>query len=331
MPLALWRYGAEGERDQLSGGQDLNSDLLESLQTLSAGPKVTFDHKRRFFWPTRGEKCLHPPKAREGDSVALVSADGFSLQAMEATRRAESSLSQRLRPPDAGNPAGKEAGHGGDLFPKGQPEAHPPPYFDDALPSLLERFQSHTDFSWLTPKPPRRPRLERTSSLDELIWRRRRLFRMSQESLADPSLMGLSRGSLQGGSAGGQGTEPCVPRLRHREPPAAGLCQTSEAAYAGPSRLSLSPLPGVLHGQAPPPLELDGSFPSLRTANRIDPDYVDYRFSSQSAFPRAGSSWSDTQLHSRGMVYGGGAPSSSSMKSSFSLLTPIRVRDVRNR
>ncbi|XP_063172507.1 LOW QUALITY PROTEIN: phosphatidylinositol polyphosphate 5-phosphatase type IV-like [Candoia aspera] len=87
--------------------------------------------------------------------------------------------------------------------------------------------------------------------------------------------------------------------------------------------------PKVLATQPPPPLELEGSFPSLRTTNRIDPDCADYKFGSRSVFPRAGSSWSDTQLQSRGMACEHCL--AASVKSTFSLLAPIRVRDVRNR
>ncbi|KAJ7308441.1 hypothetical protein JRQ81_008990 [Phrynocephalus forsythii] len=109
------------------------------------------------------------------------------------------------------------------------------------------------------------------------------------------------------------------------------------ASYASPRTLlagRTSPSgKGLLRpGVAQPPSSSapDGSCPSLLAANRIDPDWADYQLSSsQRSFRRAGSSWSDTQLHGREVVWGH-CPTAS-MKSSFSLLTPIRARDVRNR
>ncbi|XP_067327916.1 phosphatidylinositol polyphosphate 5-phosphatase type IV [Anolis sagrei] len=179
--------------------------------------------------------------------------------------------------------AGKEAGDRPDLLSKHS-------FINRQLNFLPEEPQTCTDLNSFVQKP----RLERTSSLDELIWRRRRLFRMSQDSLRDPPKMGSLNGSLEDS----QGRFPTT--------------------------------------QPPPPLELEGSFSALRTTNRIDPDCGDYhRLCSGVSFPRASSSWSDSQLHSRGgMVcddYGASSSSAGSMKSSFSLLTPIRVRDVRNR
>ncbi|XP_078238839.1 phosphatidylinositol polyphosphate 5-phosphatase type IV isoform X2 [Pogona vitticeps] len=244
---------------------------------------------------------------------------------MEETLKAE--RRQRLLRQEAGFPTGNEAGPRDDLFSRGQQETEPP-CSNGSLPFPLERTESYTPLSSFTPEPPRKPRLERTSSLDELVWRRRRFFRMSRNEISvDPSRMG----TLPGGGPGRQGSDPG----HHGQEPLGDAYRASEASdYADRSRLSLSPspgrLPGVVPTQPPPPLELDGCFPSLRAANRIDPDCADYRFSSQSSFPRAGSSWSDTQLHSRGMVCGGGCHTAS-MKSSFSLLTPIRARDVRNR
>ncbi|XP_048368768.1 phosphatidylinositol polyphosphate 5-phosphatase type IV isoform X2 [Sphaerodactylus townsendi] len=88
-------------------------------------------------------------------------------------------------------------------------------------------------------------------------------------------------------------------------------------------------MPQVTPTLPPPSVELDGSFPALRTANRIDLDCADYRPFSSHLCKRAGSSWSDTKLHSRGMVCHN--CSTASMKSTFSFLTPLRVRDVRSR
>uniref|UniRef100_A0ACB8F1A8 Uncharacterized protein n=1 Tax=Sphaerodactylus townsendi TaxID=933632 RepID=A0ACB8F1A8_9SAUR len=148
-----------------------------------------------------------------------------------------------------------------------------------------------------TPKPPRKPRLERTSSLDELVWQRRRLFRMSQDSLTDVAEMGSSTRSLQESPPGGLRQASCS--SQNQETLLHSLCIASET----PSE--------------------------PRTANRIDLDCADYRPFSSHLCKRAGSSWSDTKLHSRGMVCHN--CSTASMKSTFSFLTPLRVRDVRSR
>ncbi|XP_053230774.1 phosphatidylinositol polyphosphate 5-phosphatase type IV isoform X1 [Podarcis raffonei] len=246
---------------------------------------------------------------------------------MEHTPNPEDKVPQNIPLKEAARAARQEAGDNVDFLSKHQQEIQAS-FFNNALESHLEGFQAHTELRSFTPKPPRKPpRLERTSSLDELIWRRRRLFRMSRDSLVDPSEMGSSNGSLQGENPLGQMAASTSNSHCDQE----SLCGLQQASEAPPTRH------GNLHGKLsrvmpthpPPPLELDGSFPSLRTTNRIDPDWADYRLCSQSAFPRAGSSWSDTRLHSRGMVCDN--CSTTSMKSTFSLLTPIRVRDVRNR
>ncbi|XP_044309101.1 phosphatidylinositol polyphosphate 5-phosphatase type IV isoform X2 [Varanus komodoensis] len=231
----------------------------------------------------------------------------------------------------AGCTAKKEAGDTGNLLSQDQ-QAIKSFLLDDHLRFQSEGFQTYAKFQSFIPKPPHKPRLERTSSLDELIWWRRRLFRMSQESLADPAERGASNGLLQGGSAlqqrSASSSDPCYSQ--------GSLCSLHGASKSPRARQSTPGLADVQRTlckvavtQPLPPLELDGSFPSLRTTNRIDQDCVDYQLSSQNFFPRAGTSCSDTQVHSQGMVYGNG--STTSMKSTFSLLTPIRVRDVRNR
>ncbi|KAJ6653312.1 hypothetical protein lerEdw1_009341 [Lerista edwardsae] len=207
-------------------------------------------------------------------------------------------------------------------------------------PGVLARSQRKS----FTPKPPRKPRLERTLSLDELIWQHRRLFRASQESPPALPETSVSHGSLQGSPPAGH--RPAPSSNSHPDQlPLPGPHRAREAACArlGELRLlegsweakvplschKLPQLPRVLPTQQPPPpLEPEGSFPVLRAANRIDPDCAHYRPGSQSLFARAGSSWSDTWLHSGGLVRDDG--STASMKSTFSLLAPIRVRDVRN-
>uniref|UniRef100_A0A8C6JGJ0 Phosphatidylinositol polyphosphate 5-phosphatase type IV n=1 Tax=Melopsittacus undulatus TaxID=13146 RepID=A0A8C6JGJ0_MELUD len=208
----------------------------------------------------------------------------------------------------------------------------------------------------LTPRPPQKPRLERAASLDEKSWRRWRRFRTSQESLTDPNDTSSSNGSLQ---------DALSPPTRGRTSPCQRCCHhsslhsspgASDGSAEGRSRGSTSDLGkraselssafgGLLRGKAftgskprlaqvmparpLPPLELSGASPSLRTANRIDSDCLDYRQHSQHKLGRVSSSWSDSRLHGNGMVYDN--CSTHSMKSTFSLLTPIRSKDVRSR
>ncbi|KFW83722.1 72 kDa inositol polyphosphate 5-phosphatase, partial [Manacus vitellinus] len=220
-----------------------------------------------------------------------------------------------------------------------------------------EELKANMKIKSITPRPPRKPRLERAASLDEKSWRRWRRFRTSQESLTDPNDTSSSNGSLQEAS-------PSPPN-RGRASPCHPCCQqnslhsspdASEASPVGKSRGSTSDLGkraseissafgGLLRGKAfaggkprlsqimparpLPPMELNVASHTLRTANRIDSDCLDYRHYSQHKFGRVSSSLSDTRLHGNGMVYD--SCSTDSMKSTFSLLTPIRAKDVRSR
>ncbi|XP_026581457.1 72 kDa inositol polyphosphate 5-phosphatase-like [Pseudonaja textilis] len=225
----------------------------------------------------------------------------------------------------------KEAGSSGDHLSRDPPEVKLP-FSSDPFRLPLEGSQAPAGLKSFTPKPPRKPRLERTSSLDELIWqRRRRPFRMNQGNSVDSAEGGSSSGSFQGESPAKQ--EVASSGNHHHPQPRHDLNSGSEGPHLSQSRPSFSALPRklskVVDAQPPPPLELEGSFPSLRTTNRIDPDCADYKFSPRRGFPRAGSSWSDTQLQRRGMACEHCLAAST--KSTFSLLAPIRVTDVRNR
>uniref|UniRef100_A0A8B9W161 Uncharacterized protein n=1 Tax=Anas zonorhyncha TaxID=75864 RepID=A0A8B9W161_9AVES len=242
----------------------------------------------------------------------------------------------------------------------GEEPAEPPPevparrWEPDLLPDELK---ANMKIKSVTPRPPRKPRLERAASLDEKNWRRWRRFRTSQESLTDPNETSSSNGSLQEASLSppvrGRATpcsQCCEPNSLHSSPDA------SEASPMGKSRGSTSDLGkraseissafgGLLRGKAfagskprlsqimparpLPPMELNVASHTLRTANRIDSDFMDYRHYSQHKFGRVSSSLSDTRLHGNGMVYDN--CSTDSMKSTFSLLTPIRSKDVRSR
>uniref|UniRef100_A0A8C9G5W9 Phosphatidylinositol polyphosphate 5-phosphatase type IV n=1 Tax=Pavo cristatus TaxID=9049 RepID=A0A8C9G5W9_PAVCR len=209
----------------------------------------------------------------------------------------------------------------------------------------------------ITPRPPRKPRLERAASLDEKNWKRWRRFRTSQESLTDPNETSSSNGSLQDAALTspirGRATpcsQCCEPNSLHSSPDA------SEESPVGKSKGSTSDLGkraseissafgGLLRGKAfagskprlsqimparpLPPMELNVASHTLRTANKIDPDLMDYRHYSQHKFGRVSNSLSDTRLHGNGIGYDN--CSTDSMKSTFSLLTPIRSKDVRSR
>lgn len=266
--------------------------------------------------------------------MRMNSPEPFSPRAMAHASNTEGQTPQNVPPKGAGRTVRKEAGDSGYLPTEDQQEINPS-FLNDALRYPPEGFVARSQRKSFTPKPPRKPRLERTLSLDELIWQRRRVFRACQEVPVDSlETTGSSHSSLPG-----------IAPIRHSCHPEQqslpGSLGVLEAARTRSGELSLldswEKLPSchkpqltkIVPTQPLPPLELEGSFPALRTVNRIDPDCADYRPSSRSFFPLAGSSWSDTRLHSQGMVCDN--CSTASMKSTFSLLAPIRVRDVRNR
>ncbi|KAH0615452.1 hypothetical protein JD844_004699 [Phrynosoma platyrhinos] len=333
--------GSELSQSNPEGSQSGELSRSSSMSSLSreapaGGPPtgtVQFYNPSQFAQGVKTE-CLvegfFSSDAPSGMATPVGTPDGFSQRTMEPNQSTEDKVLQNVSPQGIGCTAG-EAGDSGDLLSKAQQDIKHS-LLNDALKFLPEGFQTCTNFQSFTPTPPRKPRLERTSSLDELIWRRRRFFRMSQDSLIDPTTMGSSNGSLKDRSLVRQQVASSS-NCRHNQESLPSLHRASKTPNTAQGKLNLSDLHSrlskVVPTQPPPPLELDGSFPSLRTTNRIDPDCADYRLCSQTFFPRASSSWSDTQLHSRGMVCDN--CSSVSMKSSFSLLTPIRVRDVRNR
>uniref|UniRef100_A0A8C2Y9A7 Phosphatidylinositol polyphosphate 5-phosphatase type IV n=1 Tax=Coturnix japonica TaxID=93934 RepID=A0A8C2Y9A7_COTJA len=228
---------------------------------------------------------------------------------------------------------------------------------NETLKLLPDELKANVKIKSITPRPPRKPRLERAASLDEKNWKRWRRFRTSQESLTDPNETSSSNGSLQEAAL----TSP----IRGRAAPCAQCCEpnslhsspdASEESPMGKSKGSTSDLGkraseissafgGLLRGKAfagskprlsqimparpLPPMELNVASHTLRTANKIDPDLMDYRHYSQHKFGRVSNSFSDTRLHGNGTLYDN--CSTDSMKSTFSLLTPIRSKDVRSR
>ncbi|NXJ81536.1 INP5E phosphatase, partial [Trogon melanurus] len=268
------------------------------------------------------------------------------------TQSTEGGAVQDLHAKKAGRAAKKEAGGNGLLTFEDCPSAGTS--LNETLKLLPGELKANMKIKSITPRPPRKPRLERAASLDEKSWRRWRRFRTSQESLTDPNETSSSNGSLQEASLSplvrGRAS-PCQQDSLHSSPDA-----SEEASPVGKSRGGTSDLGkraseissafgGLLRGKAfvggkprlaqivparpLPPMELNVASHTLRTANRIDSDYMDYRHYSQHKFGRVSSSLSDTRLHGNGMVYDN--CSTESMKSTFSLLTPIRSKDVRSR
>ncbi|XP_032117702.1 phosphatidylinositol polyphosphate 5-phosphatase type IV isoform X1 [Sapajus apella] len=202
----------------------------------------------------------------------------------------------------------------------------------------------------IAPRPPARPRLERALSLDDRGWRRRR-FRGSQEDLEARNGTSPSRGSVRSEGPGAPAhscSPPClsaslqeIPKSR-RVPgsesgsPSSGSDPLSGVAASAPNLLhrdatvagSSPRLASLLPPRPLPALGLDIASDSLRTANKVDPDLADYKLRAQPRLVRAHSS------------LGPGRPRSPlacddcslrSAKSSFSLLAPIRTKDVRSR
>ncbi|XP_005625165.1 phosphatidylinositol polyphosphate 5-phosphatase type IV isoform X1 [Canis lupus baileyi] len=186
-----------------------------------------------------------------------------------------------------------------------------------------------------TPKPPPQPRLERALSLDEKAWRRRR-FRTSPEDLAAGSGAGGSRGSLQDEvprPPGPPGSPPClstslqeIPTSRRAQDSAGGSPSSWGHCISGMISTSLDLLhrDGAVAGTSVrlPPVDPKVAPESLRPTHRVDSGPVDGKPHLQSRLFRAHSS------------LGPGRPPSPLVceaRSSFSLLAPIRAKDVRSR
>ncbi|XP_069842925.1 phosphatidylinositol polyphosphate 5-phosphatase type IV [Dendropsophus ebraccatus] len=180
--------------------------------------------------------------------------------------------------------------------------------------------KNHTERT--APRPPGRPkprlrRLERAFSLDEQNWHRR--FRSSQGSLTDPNQSGSSTGSLQEPPTT---QDPGATHLQGpptiRDPGATDPQPSTASRFPAIGHLSGSHKAAVLGDMKPPqrlPL-IDAR--TLRATNRMEADYPDYR---QRQPLRQSSSLSDTRLNG----------THDSMRSSYSLLTPLRSKDVRSR
>ncbi|XP_018606340.1 phosphatidylinositol polyphosphate 5-phosphatase type IV isoform X2 [Scleropages formosus] len=154
----------------------------------------------------------------------------------------------------------------------------------------------------LLPKPPRV-----LKSSKEVKVRRRRLkaLKTSQESLTDRTGTGSSSDSLHEDGVG-------LPACGRTTLPPSRQWSVDGSQPSGP-------LPAV---------ELSVASTSLRTANRIDRDCLDYGAARRGGTERLHRNLSDSRLLET-MVSDN--TSLNSMKSSFSVLNPIRPSDVRNR
>lgn len=179
-----------------------------------------------------------------------------------------------------------------------------------------------------TPRPPLRPRLERALSLDEKGWRRRRLPH-SQEDLSAGGGASPGRGPSEE-AAPGPPARPClppglsaslqeIPAARRTPGNGAGSPSSWGTSQDGASAGSSPRLAGGLPARPLPAMEWSVASDSLRTAHKVDADHADYRLRLQTRPARAHSSLGPDDCSLR------------SAKSSFSLLAPIRAKDVRSR
>lgn len=227
-------------------------------------------------------------------------------------------------------------------------ETNPMPPF--SIPAKPSNQNPQAKANLITPQPPIRPKLERTLSLDDKGWRRRR-FRGSQEDLTVQNGASPCRGSLQDSVAQSPAYNrplPClstslqeIPKPRRAAgseggSPSlwtdclSGMISTSldllhrESASGGPpSRLT------SLHAShTPPAVDLNIASSSLRTANKVDPEHTDYKLCMQTRLVRAHSNLGPSRPRS---LLAGDDHSIHSARSSFSLLAPIRTKDIRSR
>ncbi|GAA6109108.1 phosphatidylinositol polyphosphate 5-phosphatase type IV [Tachysurus ichikawai] len=198
----------------------------------------------------------------------------------------------------------------------------------------------------LLPKPLAVSKGGRNMSFEEK--KKGRRLRSSQESLTDPAEMTSSTDSLRevstfpapnshmvlknGQNSGGSHFDQEAwhsPPFRDRcsSFPEKDRCSPGQNHPSGqhpkPSKIILSPLQPT---GAFPPLEYNITSMSLRTSNQIDRDCLDYR--NGSLQEKLQKNLSDSQLWDA-MVSDN--TSVNSMKSTFSVLNPIRPKDVRNR
>lgn len=211
------------------------------------------------------------------------------------------------------------------------------------------------DISPYQPRPPpqpRRPKPGKSDSVEDTV--RTRRLRNSQESLSDPTETGSSTDSLRddqttpapGGLRAGSAsirnsqdsnvrslstvmTGPHVFRDRgsslseyERRPRSQQSDNTEHRVRSAKVRLSPVQPTGPL-----PALEMSFAAANLRAANRIDRDCLDYAVLARER-EKLHRNLSDSRLLEN---MGSDSASVSSMRSTYSVLSPIRPQDVRNR
>ncbi|KAM5298885.1 phosphatidylinositol polyphosphate 5-phosphatase type IV [Ctenodactylus gundi] len=212
-------------------------------------------------------------------------------------------------------------------------------------PARIRRESPEAKTKPFAPQPPLTPRLERALSLDDQGWRRRR-FSSSQETLAAGARASPCKGSWQRAASGAPSPAPCLSaslqeiskprraagsegggpcswgdRLSGTASTSLGLLNRDTTSVGGSHRRA------GLHGPRPlSATELSEASGSLRFTDKVDS--ADHNQGVQTRLFRAhsnlGPSWpqsplacDDHSLHSA--------------RSSFSLLAPIRTKDVRSR
>ncbi|KAK1892426.1 Phosphatidylinositol polyphosphate 5-phosphatase type IV [Dissostichus eleginoides] len=194
----------------------------------------------------------------------------------------------------------------------------------DAL--KLNARNAEGEFSPYQPRPPPQPRLSSKSVSVEETLRTRRL-KNSQESLSDP----VETGSLKEPSQLQHKVGSPVSRDRgsslsdHGGRPRSQQSDPTDLR-ARPSKVLLSPVQPT--GKLPA-LEKGFASATLKAANRIDGDCLDYTVSAkEKPSDRLHRNLSDSRLLEN---MGSDSASVHSMRSNYSVLSPIRPQDVRNR
>uniref|UniRef100_A0A7N8WLW3 Phosphatidylinositol polyphosphate 5-phosphatase type IV n=1 Tax=Mastacembelus armatus TaxID=205130 RepID=A0A7N8WLW3_9TELE len=199
---------------------------------------------------------------------------------------------------------------------------------NDAL--KLTAGNSEGEISPYQPRPPSLPRLSKSSktgSVEETV--RTRRLRNSQESLSDPAETGSSTDSLKEDQTV---PAPGVAMVRNHNSNVRPLSAVTTRSPGFRDRgNSLSEFESRPCSQQRPLPALEKSFASatLRAANRIDRDCLDYSvLAKEKLGERLHRNLSDSRLLEN---MGSDSASVNSLRSTYSVLSPIRPQDVRNR
>lgn len=219
---------------------------------------------------------------------------------------------------------------------------------ENSIALKVSACKAEGDLSPYQPRPPpkpRRPKPGKSDSVEETL-RTRRLGN-SQESLSDPTETGSSSDSLRddrtaaapggpcaGGCAGVQTLQDSNARSHVFRDRGSSLSEyetrpcsqqsdgTEHRVRSAKVRLSPVQRTGTL-----PALEMNFASANLRAANRIDRDCLDYTVLARER-EKLHRNLSDSRLLES---MGSDCASVSSMRSTYSVLSPIRPQDVRNR